>query len=259
MGSLYNFNTNELLAFALILLRLIGFFVSMPIIGSVTVPTSSKVLLSLTVSMIIFPQVGWAKLTSSLEHLDIITLAIKEMFIGLSFGFLARLFFMAVTMAGEVTSISMGVSSAQLFNPTMGVSSTALDQFYVTIASLFFFSINGHHVLISGIYKTFELVPITKTSLSLTGLQEFGAVTQNIMSIAVKMSAPILVTILFTNVAIAIVGRAVPQINILITSLPVNILVGFAVVIVGMPLLVLEMNSLLGISTAELFEFIKTF
>lgn len=259
MTSLYNFNMKELLAFALILLRIIGFFVSMPIIGSVNVPPSVKVLLSLSMTMVIFPHVGWAKLTSSIEHLDIITLAIKEMFVGLFFGFLARMFFMAITMAGEVTSISMGVSAAQLYNPTMGESSTALDQFYVTIASIFFLSINGHHILISGIYKSFELVPITKTALNLSGLQSFGVLVQTITEIALKMSAPILVTILFTNVAIAVIGRAVPQINILITSLPVNILVGFAVIFAGLPLFILEMHDLINISTAELFKFVKSF
>lgn len=259
MGSIFDFNTNQLLAFALVLLRMIGCVVSMPIIGTVSVPVSVKVLLSLALTFIFYPQVGWSNLNVGIEELSIINLAIKEIFIGFCFGFVARIFFMAVVMTGEVISISLGISAAQLFNPTMGESSTALDQFYVTLASLFFLSIGGHHLLISGLFQTFTMIPIEQVALNFNGLQEFGSLVQKVMAIALKMSAPVMVTILFTNVAIALIGRAVPQINILITSLPVNILVGFAVMFVSLPLLILEMNDLLNFSTAELFNFIKSF
>ncbi|MCB0351286.1 MAG: flagellar biosynthetic protein FliR [Bdellovibrionales bacterium] len=259
MESVYNFNMTELLAFGLVLLRMTGFVVAAPIIGTVNVQVSAKVLLALCMTFIIFPQVGWQQLTADIESSAIITLAVKEMFIGFSFGFLARMFFQVVTMAGQIMSVSLGLSAAQLFNPSMGETSTALDQFYVILASLFFLSINGHHLLIDGIFETFQIVPITKISISLNGLQEFGVVTQKIMAIALKMSAPILVAILFMNVAIAVIGRAVPQINILITSLPINAMAGFFVMFVCLPLLIWQMTDLLNVTTAELFKLIKSY
>lgn len=259
MESLYNFNMNQILAFALILLRMTGFIVAMPIIGTVNVPTVVKALLPLAMTFILYPQIGWAKLGADIEQLSIVTLAMKEMFIGLSFGFLARLFFMAVTMTGEMISISLGISASQLFNPMMGETSTALDQFYLTLASLFFLAINGHHILISGIYKSFDLVPLTQTSISFVSLQSMGDVVQKVTEIAVKMSAPIMVTILFINVAIAVVGRAVPQINILITSLPINILCGLSILFIVLPLLIYEMHDLVEVSAAELFKYVRAF
>lgn len=259
MESVYNFNMTELLAFALVLLRMCGFVVAMPIIGTMNVPASAKVLLALAMTFIVFPQVGWQKLAVDLESSQLITYAVKEIFIGFSFGFVARLFFNAVAMAGQIMSVSLGLSAAQLFNPTMGETSTAVDQFYVILASIFFLSINGHHLLISGIFETFSLVPITKSSISILGLGEFGVITQKIMVIALKMSAPILVAILFMNVAIAVMGRAVPQINILVTSLPVNALAGFFMMFVALPLLLWQMTEVLNITTTELFKLIRSF
>jgi flagellar biosynthetic protein FliR len=259
LESIYHFNMKELLAFALVGLRMAGFVVAMPIIGTSNVAVSIKALLALMLTFIMFPQVGWQKMPVDIESMAIVTLAIKEVFIGLTFGFVARMFFLAVTMAGQIMSISLGLSSAQLFNPAMGETSTSLDYFYVTLASLFFFAINGHHVLISGIFESFRIVPVSQLTIDLGGMQGFGSVVHRVTVLGLKMSAPIMVAILFMNVAIAVVGRAVPQINILITSLPVNALSGFFIMFIGLPLLLWQMSEILNLTADELFRFIKTF
>ncbi|OFZ14028.1 MAG: flagellar biosynthetic protein FliR [Bdellovibrionales bacterium RBG_16_40_8] len=256
---MYNFNMTEILAFTLVFLRLLGFVVTMPIVGTVNVSSSTKALLALIMTSIVFSQVGWNKITADIESMTIITLAVKEIFIGVSFGFLARLFFFAISMAGQIMSVSLGLSAAQLFNPTMGESATALDQFYVLLATLFFLAINGHHFLISGIFDSFQLIPLSKTSVSLLGFQDIGETAHKLMAFALKLSAPILVSILFMNVAIAVVGRTVPQINILITSLPINAMAGFFVLFISMPLLIWQMSDLLNLATAEMFKFLKSY
>ena len=259
MESVYNFSTTEILAFSLVLLRMIAFVVAMPVIGTVNVPTSTKILFALLMAFVLFPQVGWKKLSIDLESLEIINAGIKEVFVGLTFGFLARMFFMTVTMAGQIMSVSMGISSAQLFNPAMGETSSSMDQFFFALATLFFLAINGHHILITGIYDTFQIIPLDRIAINLRGFQDFGPLVQLMMSIAVKVSAPILVTVLFMNVAMALMGRAVPQINILVTSLPVNVLVGFFVLFATLPILVWQMSDLINITATELFRFIKSY
>jgi flagellar biosynthesis protein FliR len=257
--SVYNFSMTEILAFALVLLRMSAFIVTMPVFGASTVPTPIKILFALSMTFVVFPQIGWRQLTADIESLTIVSMAVKEVAVGLFFGFVARLFFSAVSMAGQVMSVSLGISAAQLFNPAMGETSTAFDQLYVALASLFFLSVNGHHLLITGLVDSFHMISLQNTSLHLMGLQDFGVIVQKITVIAVKMSAPLMVTILFMNIAIAVVGRAVPQINILITSLPVNILIGLLVVMFSLPLLIWQMNDLLGVTSTELFRLLKSF
>ncbi len=257
MASIYDFSEIQILGFALVLLRAIGFIISMPVIGVSNVPVQVKVLFSLCLAFIIFPAVGWEKLDVSLSDMSIVMLAIKEVFVGLTFGFLGRVFFMAVAMAGQVISVTMGVSSAQLFNPTFNESMGTFDQLFVIIATLLFFALNGHHIFIGGVVETFKLIPITRMDLNIQAYAAVGPIAQATMVAAVKMASPIIVTILFTNIAMGLVGRAVPQINILITSLPVNVLAGLGVLFLSLPLMIWEMRDLLNTTALQVFSLLK--
>lgn len=257
MESVYNFSNKELLAFALVFLRVSAFIMVMPIFGVGSVPSPIKVLFALVVSFIVFPTVGWRQMQIDPESLAIVTLVVKELFVGLTFGFLTRAFFVALTMAGQLISVSLGASSGQLFNPALGETSAAFDQFYGILAALFFLAINGHHLLISGIADSYKLVSIDQITVALTGLKDVGGLVSTTMAVGLKVAAPVMVSILFVNVGMALIGRAVPQINILITSLPVNTLVGLFVIIFTMPLLLWGMSDIVNLTHAEVMQIMK--
>lgn len=254
---MYNFSEVELLAMALVLFRMIAFIIAMPVIGVAPIPIQIKVLFALSMTFIIFPVTDWKGLSVEISNADAAFLAAKEIAIGLIFGFLGRMFFMTLSMAGQLISISMGISNAQLFNPAFGESSTAFDQFFIILATLFFFSIQGHHLMISGLVETFNIIPIYQSSIDLSGFAALVPMSEKIIEISLKFASPILVTILFTNVAMGVVGRAVPQINILITSLPVNTLVGLFVLFVGVPVIVWQMQELMEVTLGSMFLFMK--
>lgn len=259
MPSLYQFSETELLAFFLVLLRISAFIVAWPVFGVQTVPAPVKILLALAISLSVFPVVAWGKVTTSLESLQIVWLAVREIFIGLSMGFLARMFFYAINIAGEITSVSMGLANAQLFNPATETRSSTVDQFKIGLATLFFLAINGHHLLLAGLIQSFDMVPLSAQAINLQGMEQVGVFMQEIMEVGVQICAPVLVTVLFMNIAMAIVGRAVPQINVLITSLPVNILSGFLILIVALPLILWQMEGLLEMTATRLFQFVKSY
>lgn len=258
MESIYNFSEKELLAFALIFLRTLAFIVSMPVIGTRNVSVQVKVLFALMISFILMPIVGISALRVNLSDYEAVTMVFKEVAVGLIMGFLARMFFMTMSMAGQLISISLGASSAQLFNPAFEESSTAFDQFFLIISTLFFFAMNAHHILLWSLVDAYRIVPLAQTSISLSALPGFGEVAEQVMKISLGFSAPIMVTILFTNAAMGLVGRAVPQINILITSLPVNTLVGMLVLFLTLPLLILGMDNLVGQTMNFIFAALRT-
>lgn len=259
MLEIYNYNEFQLLAFFLVLLRISAFIVAWPVFGVPSVPAPVKVLFSLVLTMMIFPTVSAEELGLKMLENQIILVAIKEVFIGLTFGFLAKMFFFAIRISGEIVSVSMGLSSSQLFNPSLGGRASSIEQFKLVIASLFFLSVNGHHLLLTGLFDTFRILPLNPEMLNLTGLQSMGTFAQEIMVIGLKISSPVLISIFFMNMTMAIIGRTVPQINVLITSLPVNILAGFIVMLVSVPLMVWQMNDLLEITADRLFMLVKTF
>ncbi|MEN0058643.1 MAG: flagellar biosynthetic protein FliR [Bdellovibrio sp.] len=247
----------QILLFALIFLRMIAFVVSSAIFGSPLLTTPVKVLLSLVLSLLLFPIVQKTNVDYSLVSNEIIGLAVRELIIGLSLGFLTRLFFFVVTMTGDLVSISVGLSASQLYNPLLGSHGNSIDQFYTTLGTLVFLAINGHHMLLSAISQSYDLVPVSAMSLNVGPFAEMAVYGQTVMMMAIKMCAPVLVAILLVNLAMGILGRAVPQINVLVTSMPVTILLGMTVVFICLPLLALEMSSVVEITASKLFAVMK--
>lgn len=259
MPQIYQFSEFEFLAFFLVLVRMTAFIVSWPVFGEALVPAPLKILLGLVMALVLFPTLSLEAMdmSSSLQSMNILFLFVKEAFIGLCIGYLGRLFFYTMSIAGEIISVSMGISSAQLFNPALGSNSSVTDQFLVTLATLFFLAIQGHHLFISALHQSFDILPLSNQFISFGAFENFGVVAQGIMVMGVKMSAPVLISILIMNLIMAIVGRAVPQINVLITSLPVNILVGFLILIVSLPLIMMQMNDFLELTAVQLFKILK--
>ncbi|OQW50219.1 MAG: hypothetical protein A4S09_00030 [Proteobacteria bacterium SG_bin7] len=258
MEGIYKFSEIEMLGFVLVLLRLGSFFFSWPIFGTETVPVPIKILLSLTITLVVFPIVGWSKLAVGIADSQIIVLAVKEIFTGLILGFFCRMSFFALAMGGNIISVSMGLTSAQLFNPSLGVEGSPIEQFKVMLGSLFFLFINGHHMFLTGIVKSFELIPLTRTEISMSSYSEMGTLMTEVSSIAIRIGAPVMISVLFINIAMGLAGRAVPQINVLVTSMPVNILVGMMAMIVALPFFTVEVGQLLDLMTKHLFQLMKT-
>lgn len=259
MPEVYNFNETEIIAFFLIFMRLIAFIVSWPVFGAPTVSTPLKVLFSMALALLLFPVTDYSAVNANFDSFSLIGLTIREVFIGLTIGYLCHMFFFAVRIAADIMSTSIGLASAQLFNPMVGSQTTSIEQFKIILASLFYLTIQGHHLFISGLSKSFQLLPVGELALSFGGLMQITTFAQSIMEIGLKMSAPVLVSLLFMNIAMAVIGRAVPQINILITSLPVNIIVGLFVMIIGMPLFLWQMQDVLEFSTERMFHLLRTF
>lgn len=247
----------QILLFALILLRMIGFVFSSAIFGTELLNTSVKILLSLVLAVLVFAPVKTGPVNYDLISHEIIGLAAREIFIGLIMGFLTKLFFFIVTMAGDLVSVSIGLSSSQLFNPMLGSSGNVVDQFYSTLGTLVFLSIGGHHMLLSSLVQSFELIQVGQLSLNVSVLGDVVFYGQEVLVMAIKMCAPVIITALLINVSMGILGRAVPQINVLVTGVPVSVMLGLLVMFVCLPLLVVEMNGVMDITAEKLFFIMK--
>ncbi len=243
--ALANFPEGQIIAFALVLLRVIAFVVAMPVIGSQTVPVHVKVLFSMVLSFLLFPVLHFQNADLIRISDQVVFLAIRELFIGLFLGYLMRLFFYAITIAGDIIGISSGAGQAQIFNPAMGTQSTVFEQLYSVIATLFFFGLNGHHIFIQGLAKSFELVAIADVAIKAQAFATIAIGFQEILVIGVKLAAPVMISVLLTNLAMGVLGRAVPQMNVMVTSMQVTFLVTLFVLIVTVPFFVDQLEYIL--------------
>lgn len=247
----------QILLFALIFMRMIAFIVSSAVFGSTTVSTQIKILLSVALSVLIYPILKVPQSELVLIADNTVAFTVREILIGVTLGLLTRLFFFVVSMAGDLIAMSMGLSSAQMFNPMLGSHGNSMEQFHATIGTLVFLALNGHHLLLSGIFQSYELMPMIHHNLNLGVFAEISVIIQKLFIITIKMSAPILISILLTNISMGILGRAVPQMNVLVTGMPLTIIIGFIVMFVSMPLYVMEMTQVIDLTSVELFKVMK--
>lgn len=259
MFSISQLNEIQLVAFGLILLRMSGFVFTAAILSAPAVTTPLKVLLSLVLTLTVFNSVANTTVLVQLNGMEdsLLTLAAKEVFVGISLGFATRIFFFAIAMAGELISVSMGLGQAQLFNPMMGTMTNVMEQFFVALATLLYMGLNGHHYMIEGLSNSFAVIQLSTTTIKSFGYLEVAKYAQEFFIFGIKIAAPIVISMLVVQVGVGILSRAVPQINVLMTAAPVTIMMGFGILFISLPLMLLQLNGLLSVSAEELMNFIK--
>jgi flagellar biosynthetic protein FliR len=251
------FPEGQIIAFALIFLRIVAFVFTWPIFGVQNIPAHTKVLLTLVLAMVLFPTIKMQNVDMIKIDEQLIFLSIREIFVGLFLGFLLRFFFFAISIAGEVIGVSSGLASAQLFNPSMGGHTNVFEQFYLVLATLFLLAMNGHHMFIQGLAQSFDVVPIAAVGIKYEGFAALGLYVQEAFFMGIKLSAPILVTVFLTNLTMGVLGRAVPQVNVMTTGFQITILITVVVLFLTMPLFVEEMNGLMETMTQKFFTSMK--
>ena len=154
--------------------RILGLIAAAPLFGNAAVPASVKVTLGALLAMIIAPTVPALPAVNpmSLPGLLILT---QEMLVGLAMGFSIRIVFAAVEMAGELSSLTMGLGFASFFDPQTKGRSSAISQFLVMLATLMFLTVNGHLVLLAALAESFVSLPISASPISGGGFQQLAA------------------------------------------------------------------------------------
>jgi len=255
--NLYALSEPQILVFSLVLLRMVSFVFSAAIFSAPMVSTPLRVLFSMILAMSVYPAVKTDAVVLQGFSDSLPLFAIREVAIGLILGFLSRIFFFAVSMVGDVISISLGLSAAQLYNPVMESQGGVVEQFHVILGSLLFLLLNGHHVMITALVQSFDYAAIGLTAFRTGGLAEYALFGGELITLTVKMTAPVMVAILLANVAMGILGRAIPQMNVLVTSFPVTILLGLGTMVICLPLFVGEMSGLIDVTSLQLMKMLK--
>jgi flagellar biosynthesis protein FliR len=247
----------QILFFALILLRMLGFVISAAVFNHPSLNISLRILFSLVLVMCIYPSIQIPAALSSGFGDQLVLFALRETLVGIVIGFLTRFFFFILSMAGDLVSMSLGLSSAQLYNPMTQSNSGLFEQFYITLGAVFFLLFNGHHILITSLVNSYTHLPAGQIGFSSSALAEVAASAGLMIGLALKIAAPIIVSVFLANIVMGVLGRAIPQLNVLVTSFPVVILIGFIMIIMCMPLLVHEMGLLVDISASQLMKTVK--
>jgi flagellar biosynthetic protein FliR len=239
MGELpFSLDTIEL--FFLMLVRVSCIVALLPVFGSVAVPNQVKVGLSLFLTILLFTTtMGAHSVELPLVNMPtLVLLVIKEMVVGLAMGFASSFLFSAVNFAARLVDTEMGFGMVDLVDPMGEESVTVLGQLWVIVFTLILLAINGHYFFMIAIQKSFEVIPAAGVTIHAGPLaQHFIDMVGMVFVLALKMSAPIYVALILTEMALGVVARTVPQINIFFVGLPMKIVVGLGTAMLVFPML----------------------
>jgi flagellar biosynthetic protein FliR len=234
------FNVEQVIFFLLVFVRISTIIALLPVFGSWSIPFQLKVGLSLLLAVILYGSIMSKGVETAIEFSPglFILLIMKEVMVGLAIGFVSSMLFTAVQFAGMLIDTEMGFGFVELADPFSDEPITVLGQFQVIIFTILFLLFNGHYFLILAIQKSFELVPLMGVNFSGDKMTAHIIVMiSNIFILALKFSAPVYVTLFLTELALGVIARTVPQINIFFVGMPLKIIVGIGATIIALPML----------------------
>ncbi|MEO7493926.1 MAG: flagellar biosynthetic protein FliR [Massilia sp.] len=218
------------------LTRILGLIAASPLYGNKSVPMSARVGLGIILASIIAPTVPAMPAADPMSLAGLLIL-VQEMLVGVAMGFSIRIVFAAVEMAGELSSLTMGLGFASFFDPMTSGRSSAISQFLALIATMAFLAVNGHLILLSVLAESFTSMPISATPMAAGAPFELVRWGGEIFAAGLQLALPIVAALLITNVALGILTRAAPQLNIFGIGFPVSLGVGLLLLSVSLPYL----------------------
>lgn len=231
----YTLIQGQLGFFLLILVRISGIFMMAPVYGSRNVAGRVKACLALIITYIIFPLLFNPNTVIPDHFLSYFFMVLGELLIGLILGFVSSLIFSAIQMAGQLLDMQIGFGVINLIDPLSGQQAPLVGNFKYILALILFLVMNGHHVLLSAVFASFKLIPVTGMLVDAAITQFIIDIIGNMFILALKITLPILMALLLTDMALGILARTMPQMNIFVVGVPGKIIVGIFVLSIALP------------------------
>jgi flagellar biosynthesis protein FliR len=207
------------------LARILGLVMAAPVLGHGTIPARVKIGLGVFITLIIAPTLPPLPAVPLMSPGGLFTL-IMQVLIGVAMGLVMRLAFSAVEAAGEIIGMQMGLGFASFYDPQSASNLNTLSSFLGLLASLAFLAINGHLLLLGVLAESFAVLPISAQPLPGSAMLAVAQAGSLIFSYGVQLALPLIAILLMTNLALAILTRSAPQLNIFAIGFPITLGVG---------------------------------
>lgn len=224
--------------FLLILARVLGIFVGTPFFSNRNIPSQVKGGLALFISFVLFPGLADNLGVKIPQEMALYAFLVsQELLIGLVIGFACNIMFTVFLLSGQFYSLQMGLGIINVMDPLSQLQLPIIGQLLSLYGLLIFLLVGGHHLVIIALHRSFEIVPTF-------GPASFGPLAKGLIDMFARMFAaafmlgmPIIGVLFLCSVAMGLLSRAAPQMNIMMLGWPVNIFVGLFTLIILVPAL----------------------
>lgn len=224
------------------LTRVLGVMATVPVLSDQSIPKRVKLGLGIMLTLIITPTLP-PILQFEIFSLKGLFILMQQVMIGLAMGFSIRLVFAAVGVAGQLIGMSMGLGFAVFFDPQTQGQSTAISKFLTMMLMLIFLSLDGHLMVIRALADSFVTMPIAMESGGI-GPMKIAMWGGTIFSTGLLIALPAVAALLVTNMALGILTRTAPQLNIFGIGFPVTLSIGFFVLALALQGMLMPMKQM---------------
>lgn len=218
----------------LILARTIPMVVLTPIFGGKTVTGQVKVGVAVILMMFLFPLLSpLVKGNLPTQGMALWSLVLKEAAIGAMMGFLSSQVFYAIESAGNLIDVQRGTAQASVLVPQLEISGPVFSNLNIQLATVFFFSVNGHHLFLKGYFESFRIIPVNSyPNLSahfLTFMEQAIRMSGDVLIVALQMTGPILLSLLMVDIVMGVANRIAPMVQVYFLAMPLKAAVGILI------------------------------
>lgn len=223
---IFAFNPAQALSLLLTLIRVSLLIFLLPIFGGDGAPRILKAAICLAFTLAIWPHVSLPGAAMPAHPFELTLIILSEMVLGLMFSLVVRFVFAGIQSGGQILAFQMGFSMATTVDPMQGEQETILSHFLYTVAILTFLVLNGHLYVLAALMGSFELIPPGGLVLNPPVSTQVITLSADIFVLAIKVAAPVLAALFLVELALALMARAAPQMNLLIIGFPLKIAIG---------------------------------
>jgi flagellar biosynthetic protein FliR len=231
------------------MLRIGGFVLAAPLVSQGVVPRLVKVALTLGLGVLLAPLAEVPDGLSVFSGAGLLA-ALREMLVGISIGMVVQVSFEAMGLAGQTISMTMGLGFATLVDPQRGANTTVVGQLFTLFALLTYLALGGHLMLLAALAASFRALPIGAATLGNGFLGAVATWGGQVFGTGLLIALPAVIALLIINMALGVVTRAAPQLNLFGIGFPLTLLAGFTVLILGIDALMAGTAGLIGDSLA---------
>jgi len=252
-----NFYAEKLIVFLLVFLRTGSMFMTAPLYGHESIPVQLRIWTAGFFAFAIFPLIAASTPSVPMDLGSLVVLAIQEIIIGCAIGFSLGIIFHGVVYAGELFGIVMGFSIANVLDQQNGFDVPVIGQIQYIVTIFIFLILNGHLFLIQALKMSYDAVPVSGLKLSGGVVDTFVRMTGMVFLSAVKIGAPVIVSLFLTDVLLGVMARMVPQVNVFFVGMPLKVGVGLFTLIASLPFFVFVFEKLLDVFENNVVQMIR--
>ncbi len=243
--------------YLLVFVRITGMFFLSPIFGRSNIPNYYKAGFCFVFSIIMANSVPVPDLSLYTSLASYVVLIAKELLIGLMLGFISYLIFSSIYIAGQMIDVRIGFGMVSVFDPISNVQIPITADFYVIVATLMMLVTDAHHLLIHAMAESYTLLPIGEMLFSGDLVMQIVKIFANVFIIGFKIAAPVTVSILVTDMALGIISKSMPQMNVFMLGMPIKIIMGLLIIVITLGAFKGIVNTIIQGTYEEFYIFLR--